>query len=249
MELDRCVLSHGIIVKNEPVDRDLLLELNFNSEPFTNKHIGKHILFAGCSVTYGIGLPDFKKSWASITYDTISINEKTSGFYNISYPGHSISLQTSLIFRYIEKYGKPDIIFFNLPSTSRTFSYAEDGIHTSQITIEDEFKYPGSIAVAEHYNYESYLFLDRYCKSLGIKLISITWSFDNDVKSDPGVAHNLFANKFKSYYKPQLSIETFLEDYLIKNNGDCLLLGLDNQHPGYGPHAYYAYSALQAYYA
>jgi hypothetical protein len=249
MELETCVLSHGVIVKNEPIDRDLSLDINFCSDTFTDKHIGKHILFAGCSVTYGIGLPNFNKSWASLVHLAISQNETVSGFYNIAYPGHSISLQTSLILRYIEKYGKPDIIFFNLPSTSRTFSFAQDGLHTSQVTVNDESKYPGSVAVAEHYNYEAYLYLHQYCKALGIKLISITWSFASDIDSDPGVAEKLFRGKFDSFYKPELSIETFLEDYLNKNKGEHLLLGSDGQHPGYGPHAYYAYSALNAYYS
>lgn len=248
MSLESAIYSHGIVTNSEPIDKKSLLDLEFNSDPFTNKHIGKHILFAGCSVTYGVGLPDFNKSWPSIVYNTIKTNETVSGFYNIAYPGHSISLQVSIIFRYIEKYGKPDVIFFNLPSTSRTFAYT-NGLHTSQVTTDDESKYPGSIAVAEHYNYESYLYLEQYCKALGIKLVSITWSTNNDVKSDPGIAHNLFCNDFKSYHNSKLSIETFLSDYLIKNTGDFLLIGSDNQHPGYGPHAYYAYSAIEAYYA
>lgn len=248
MSLDSAIYSHGIVTNSEPIDKEALLNLKFNSDPFTDKHIGKHILFAGCSVTYGVGLPDFNKSWSSIVYNTIKTNEAVSGFYNIAYPGHSISLQVSTIFRYIKKYGKPDVIFFNLPSTSRTFAFT-DGLHTSQVTSDDEINYPGSIAIAEHYNYESYLYLESYCKAQNIKLISITWSTNNDVKSDPGVTHNLFFKEFESYYKSKTSIEKFLENYLIKNNGNNLLLGSDNQHPGYGPHAYYAYSAIEAYYA
>lgn len=240
------VYSHGIITHDIPVPANL--ELNFNSDEFSNNHIGKHVLFAGCSVTYGKGLEDFDKSWSKIVYYTISKNEKLSGYYNISYPGHSISLQVSLIFRYIHKYGKPDVIFFNMPSSSRTFSSKDNKIFMSQVTKEDENNYPGSINIAEYYNFEAYSYLDQYCKDLGIKLISFTWSVSDDISSDPGITQKLFLNKVDSFYKSSLSMDLFLEDYLIKNKGNNLLIGTDNQHPGYGPHAYYAYTALSSYY-
>lgn len=240
------VFSHGIITYDQPISN--LLELNFNSDEFTSKHVGKHILFAGCSVTYGIGLEDFNKSWSKTVYNSIKTNETVSGYYNISYPGHSISLQVSLIFRYIEKYGKPDVIFFNMPSSSRTFSAENDQLFISQVTAEDEQQHPGSIKIAEHYNYEAYLSLHQYCKALGIRLVSFTWSNNGNVSSDPGITEKLFDNKFSSFYKSNISLEEFLEVYLDKNKGDNLLIGTDNQHPGYGPHAYFAFVALDSYY-
>jgi hypothetical protein len=249
LELENYVFSHGIVVRNAPINDNLMFNIDFaTSDDFTNKHVGKHILFAGCSVTYGVGLPDVSKNWPRIVYETIKLNETTSGFYNIAFPGQSISLQVSLIFRYIEKYGKPDVIFFNLPSTSRTFSALDNMIYSSQVTLDQERDYPGSIAVAEYYNHEAYLYLHNYCKATGIKLISITWSYAPDVSSDPGVAEKLFNGKFDSFYKSKISIDEFLEDYLNKNKGDYLLLGSDGQHPGYGPHAYFALTALNAYY-
>lgn len=220
---------------------------DIRTDKYTDKHVGKHILFAGCSVTHGVGLTNEDNIWTNIVYDTISKNETTSGFYSVAYPAHSISMQVSLIFRYITQYGKPDVIFFNLPSTGRTFSTEDGKLYLSQIAEQHEKEYEGSLLLAEYNNFESYLYLDAYCNAQGIKLISFTWS-DKHMNSDPGVTQTLFKDKFSSFYVPPIKIDKFLEDYLNNNKGDNLLLGTDGQHPGKGPHAYYAFTALNAYY-
>lgn len=58
-----------------PVD-----SLSIRTDPYTTDHDGKHILFAGCSVTHGVGLPDIQDVWTNIVYGALKANEKVSGF-------------------------------------------------------------------------------------------------------------------------------------------------------------------------
>ncbi len=225
------------------------LGLDINSirtDKYTTEHDGKHILFAGCSVTHGVGLPDTKDCWTDIVYNKITKDEKVSGFFSLAYPGHSITLQVSLIMRYIAEYGKPDVIFFNLPSTSRSFVADNDQLYLSQITDHQETEMPGSTTLAAHTSFESYLTLHEYCRLLGIRLISFTWS-DKPSSSDPGVTADLFKDKFDSFYISKVKVEDFLLDYLMNYQVDYALLGTDDQHPGIALHAYYASIALDAY--
>ncbi len=214
---------------------------------YTKNHNGKHILFAGCSVTHGVGIEDEMDIWSSIVFNEITKKEKVSGFYSVAYPGHSITLQVSLIMRYISQYGKPDVIFFNLPSTARTFMAHEDAIYLSQVTKHQEANYPGSIMLANHTNFESYLFLHEFCKATDTRLISFTWS-DLPTDSDPAPALDLFKDKFDSFHISKVKVEDYLEDYMMNHTGKNLLLGTDGQHPGIALHSYYASIALDAYY-
>jgi hypothetical protein len=217
------------------------------SKPYTKIHDGKHILFAGCSVTAGVGIEDEMDIWSSIVFTKIKEKEKVSGFYSVAWPAHSVTSQVSMIMRYISEYGKPDVIFFNLPSTGRTFSVSEDNqLFLSQVSKYHETYYPGSITLAQHTNYESYFFLHTFCKEAGIRLISITWS-DYATNSDAATALDLFKDKFDSFYISKVKIEDYLEEYLMSHKGENLLFGTDGRHPGIALHAYYASTALEAY--
>lgn len=155
-------------------------------------------------------------------------------------------MQVSLIMRYVAQYGKPDVIFFNLPSTSRTFVTDGDHLYLAQIAQNHETNMPGSIKLAQHMAFESYLTLHEYCRVAGIRLISFTWS-DTPLSSDPGIVVDLFKDKFDSFYISKVKVEDYLSDYLMNHTGDYLLLGTDDCHPGVALHAYYASIALDAY--
>lgn len=219
---------------------------NIRTNVYRKNHDGKHILFAGCSVTHGIGIEDEMDIWSSIVFNKIKETEKVSGFFSVAYPAHSISVQVSLIMRYISEYGKPDVIFFNLPSTARTFTVEDDNLYLSQISKHQDINYPGSIKLAQHTNFEAYLMLHEFCKATNTKLISFTWS-DVPTDSDPATALDLFKDKFDSFYVSKVKVEDYLEDYLMNHKGNNLLFGTDGRHPGIALHSYYASIALDAY--
>ena len=77
-------------------------ELNSNgyrSDEFIDEHKFKHIIFSGCSYTWGSGLL-INEVWSKKVYDLILKNEKLSGYFNLGVPGSSIINQIIDIFKY-----------------------------------------------------------------------------------------------------------------------------------------------------
>ena len=239
----------------------------FFSDDFKADHNKTHVLFAGCSVTYASELwPEENQSWSKLVNNYLNEKIGTSGYFNISFPGSSIMLQVSTIFRYIINYGKPDIIFFNLPGSTRFFASDEKAYTTelgkakridnriipTNVVEGSEDNYPGSWAIIEHINFESYLFLDEYCKSSNIKLISFTWANETNnagTVHDGQMTESLFVGKFDSFYTSNKNKEEFVLQYYQKNKNkfEHILVGRDGQHPGVAEHAYFADIAINAY--
>lgn len=99
--------------------------LLFRSDEFKKEHDGKHILFSGCSNSYGASLYNHE-IWPWIVYNKIKEKEKVSGYYNLSISGVGPLHIVSDVFKYIDNYSKPDTIFINLPHLSRFYSMPTD---------------------------------------------------------------------------------------------------------------------------
>lgn len=266
------ILSHGlkhdgstaIDPFSNKIDSNLINLMTFDSrrsEKFSTVHNGKHILFAGCSVTEPRGISP-EKGWAQKTFKEINKKEKLSGFYNISIGGSSIALQVSLIFKYMSSYGIPDTIFFNMPGSTRTFASDNKAyqiknddiirngkIFNSTIMLSHEIENPGSMIVAEFINFEMYRTLHEYAKLANIKLISFSWA-DSVGVWDPGVTENLFNKNFDSFYKIEVeNFKNFVLEYINndKNKSSTLLIANDYAHPGDAEHAYFANFVLAIY--
>jgi len=164
----------------------------YRSDEFKKNHDGKHLLFAGCSYTWGLGL--FKKEiWANIVYEKISSQEKCSGYFNLGVPGSCVSNQVYDIFQYCNRFGNPDVIFYCMPALHRGFD--PDAIsaikkthfppfHTNYNEIldkSDNSEY--NVSYSEMINYISYFSLYQYCKSNNIKLYSFSWEEVVDTES------------------------------------------------------------------
>ena len=91
---------------------------NFRSDEFITEHSGKHILFAGCSHTFGQGNL-LKDVWSHKLYEELE-GEK-SGFFNLGTPGATYSEIAGQVLSYIAYYGVPDIVFILLPDLYREF--------------------------------------------------------------------------------------------------------------------------------
>jgi hypothetical protein len=81
----------------------------------------KHVLFAGCSQTYGIGVPR-KFTWGQLVYNKLKNKIPTTGFFNIGTPGITYLGIAVEIINYISRYGTPDILFVNLPDPFREYA-------------------------------------------------------------------------------------------------------------------------------
>lgn len=100
---------------------------------------GNTVLFAGCSLTLGIGLPQ-EDIWGEIL-----CNKNNFSKSNLSFSGASIVHIVNQIMNYIYKYGKPKILLCLFPSTDRT-RWWSDNLITETSNHDD----PGSFSEHQH---------------------------------------------------------------------------------------------------
>jgi hypothetical protein len=236
----------------------------FRSDEFTEKHEGSHLLFAGCSYTHGSGVSK-KEIWAHIIYEKISKEKKCSGFFNIGFPGTSILEQSFMILKYIEKFGKPETIFWMVPPTNRGFSNFQSNnlidmkdspsnedhvndklnkMYAEKNKVDPPFY---NIDLNEFVNYMGYYSIYSYCKTNSINLYSFHWypeQNNEDLKSK-SIFYDLSKIKnFDTFY--MWEIEDMIEfcDKFSKNyNGEnkkFLQMSRDGSHLGIAPHEFWA---------
>jgi hypothetical protein len=202
----------------------------FRSENFKKDHQDLHVLFSGCSYTFGHGMLE-NNTWSKVLHNKIQENIKTSGYFNLGTGGASIGECISLIFKYCKTYGNPDVIFLNMPNFNRFYSMDGNIIRFS-VLIKDSEKVLSLLA------YQYYLMLDLYCKTNNIKLYSFTWSFCENDKymgiDDSGIKN------FDTYHQYDLlDVDNFVKKYLYDNE-KAKLLADDNKHLGEPYHQYWA---------
>lgn len=215
-------------------------------DEFTTTHEGDHLLFTGCSVTAGEGLP-LEFVWAKKTYDDIASQKKVSGYFNIAAPGMSIMEIIIQTYRYIDLYGNPDCIFINFPDPDREYYYLSSfDVRHSDATkgIID----PMSLVNISRINdlvvgmYDS---LYLYCASNGIKLLTTTWS---SPKWREGFDHNVGDPRllFRGLNMDTLDSPNALDhsfNYGIANSNhpykEFFYDALDNSHPGIATQDFY----------
>lgn len=193
--------------------------LGFRSDNFIQNHKQKHALFLGCSYTWGTGL-FIDEVWSKILYNRINVNNEFSGYFNLGVPGDSIYTCITNAFKYFNNFGKPDIIFFNIPEIERFFVYKkeEDRFYRSIIK---------SNKVLELLSYQYYYILEKYCEENNIKLFSFSWYLGYDI-------HPL--NSFKSFYDTN---NEEISQYVYENK-HLPLKARDNAHLGPAYHLYWA---------
>lgn len=190
----------------------ILNSLGFRSDEFTDNHNGEHILFMGCSVTYGTGVP-LEQTWSKLLYNKMSESRKLSGYFNLSFPG---AASTEIIFnamKYIKKFGAPKEIYFMLPEIMR-------GIHMEKSS-------------ALLHSIQMYTMFEEYCKIKGIRLVSFTWDLE-DISEGYIQTANDFYERFDTFNK--IDYDQFsksLYDYAYEHQKEPFLLyAADKQHHG-----------------
>lgn len=212
-------------------------------DEFTKTHNGLHVLFAGCSVTSGEGL-FLEDSWSYKVYAEISKNKKTSGYFNIAFPGASYMDILNQIFVYVSIYGMPDIIFINFPEIQREYPYmSTKSLFTKidQTTMDD----PKTILNTDRINlliYNYYQALVQICKKTNSKLYSFSWDSMPHGKTfffnfDP-------REHFDNFYRIDFDkMQNYLFEFEQNNKNhqlkDFFLFGFDEEHPGIAMHDFY----------
>jgi hypothetical protein len=164
----------------------------FRCDEFINNHKGKHILFSGCSVTYGVGLYT-KELWSYKLYEKIKNDEEVSGYFNLGTPGTSTIDICANVMKYIKHHGKPDAIFLDLPDLGRFYMIEEEIFNNDKKrNIDDLTKninkmirhatYSGELnylaETMKIYAYQSLFFLEQFCKEAKIKLYIFSYVMD-----------------------------------------------------------------------
>jgi hypothetical protein len=201
---------------------------NYRSDEFIKKHDGKHLLFAGCSQTWGTGVL-LEENWSYKLYNKIANHEKTSGYYNVAVPAASIFSQIVTIIKYCQEYGKPKLIFFNIPKLDRFYAYNDklekivDGFYNDHPLIN-------------LLSYQYYFMLDVYCKTNKINLFTFSWA-----DSDESVVNSKIGD-FKTFYKINQDEMIEYVYHYKKNNKDSeyLEIARDGQHLGVAYHSYWS---------
>ena len=145
-------------------------------EPLDNNKT--NILFAGCSSTFGEGIPE----------DTRWTNRVHSSFDNVGplqvlgYPGGGADRIVSNILKYCSKYGKPDYIFVMFADFSRHIEFIRRGDDTGFRNVL-MFNYRNNTINIDDNKMETLLFqfqnylriLEIFCETNGIKLYTSSW--------------------------------------------------------------------------
>ena len=161
------------------------------------------ILFAGCSWTFGEGLP-LGYTWPHL----VAQNFENPDHYNIGYMGMSINHIIKNIYSFIRSYGKPKYLFICFPDIGRNLYYSESlqsyikaYPNTSFIGGKDKDRERYTL---EHQSENNLLLattqisaLEDYCIEAGINLVWTTW-----VYSDYAIYKNL---EFKFLMDPDTS--------------------------------------------
>jgi len=254
MSIEKIVWWHNIEGFSEELDRHPIetkdgsdYKINshgYRCDEFTTIHRNKHVLFSGCSNTYGVGLKK-EEIWAYKVYNKINETDGSSGYFNLGLVGNNIINSILNIFKYCKKFSNPDIIFINLPSQNRFFNFDEDK-KTYRIVENSNLTKTHHIEKLTFYNY--YLMLEQYCSSNNIKLFSFTWDnydqhfLNKNINKIYESVNVIFKNyNFKTFYC--INEKEMLNDLFLlkqKDDNEFFDIARDNMHKGTGAHTYWS---------
>jgi hypothetical protein len=148
------------------------------SDDFKKDHGDKlHVLFAGCSFTYGEGMP-IETTWSYLVNKYINENiAETSGHFNIGKGGANFETIVNQIIGYMNYAGKPDVIFILLPEIGREFLHYMTQVWPMN---KDSVQIPGPGEVPSTFNNlrERLVNFKSLCNLMDIKLVVGCWAMN-----------------------------------------------------------------------
>jgi hypothetical protein len=215
---------------------------NYRSDEFTSSHSGLHILFGGCSHTLGVGLADNER-WSQILYNKIKLGSSSSGYFNVARSGSSIKGSIINMFKYIEEYGKPDVIFFGVPEINRSITFLTNSKAYLDVTYENDEK---GLDNADLYfdSYHYYKILELFCKFAGIRLIS----FNSDIQAPDEFGAKSNFDNFDTYHDlGRQDAVDYMYEYSKKNKGSFDMKARDTLHYGVAVNSFIAERLYEIY--
>jgi hypothetical protein len=207
------------------------VKIKYNKHGFRSPDFIKNtdILFAGCSFTFGTGMPE------DMLWTTMLAKENNLSYNTIGIPGGSCMNIVMNIFKYFNEYGHPKKILCLLPDFNRVYTYMDGKVVNKASSEQDDgFVYkgifkddPGHSMVNDEalkflslptspdkvYSKEFIYMLNSmyikmleiYCKSHNIPLIWFKWCEENYDRLG-GLWY--FSNRYIVDIKSELSVYT-----------------------------------------
>jgi len=191
-----------------------------------------NILFAGCSITFGEFLPE-GYAWPHHVYNYYKEEYSNLGPYrSISFLGGSATEIILNVFKYIDLYGRPNVICILLPDMFRYYEPKLDG-SSFQHTVEYIPKHGVSDSLMPFRGMQefvqSYRALHIMCKISGIKLLATSWDdLANEKIKDIGFdTYGIINNESQDSFIKSLDL-----DELGQYDERFFYSASDNIHPG-----------------
>lgn len=131
-KFNECFTAKKFYVEEPIVFEDINFEYYINEDGFRGRSFKKfdnnniNILFLGCSITQGLGLPE-DQSWYKKLIKKIESDypDKKINYYNLSVSGIGYEVIFKNMITFLNFVGKPDFIFCLLPQISRQLKWHE----------------------------------------------------------------------------------------------------------------------------
>jgi hypothetical protein len=184
---------------------------------FKKQHEKRHVLFAGCSFTFGEGL-GYKENWSGQLYSKIEKEYDCDGYYSLGFQNGFISHIVYSVLKYCEQFGNPEFLFCFFPDAVRKITHDKKDNFIISYQFNDIESAEGRARA-----YYSIYFLEKYCQINNIKLYWSSW------------------HKEDSEYYGQLPFKRFFhikeEEILLhsdnsQKNHPLYRMARDRAHPG-----------------
>lgn len=201
-------------------------ENGFRSKSFSEfNQDNVNILFLGCSITQGAGLPE-ECMWTTKLVNKIEndILNKQIDHYNLSTSGAGIHLIIKNLITFLNTVGKPDYVFAYFPQISRSLIWDSESYINAHYASGPLNQYPKhdqlfsqKYVVEDSLMYNSTLIhmMELICNLSGIKLIWSTWYLDQTET----INRIRFNNYFDIPYNSEMHYAAVIEIYK-KRGGD-----------------------------
>lgn len=177
-------------------DTTIKYEINshgFRCDEFTDP--SNNFLFAGCSETFGLGLPN-EYRWSYLFNKTTGSNY----FYDLSVPASSIYMIVNNVVNYLKNIGKPKGIFIMFPDLFRmpNFILYRENSYLLTNFVKPELIDQNSLysLTPKHISINSINVLEFICELMDIDLLWSTWDIDFNKEI---LENNLHVDIFKNY--------------------------------------------------
>lgn len=208
---------------------DIVYNINsfgYRSEEFSKEDAANNFLYVGCSVTFGVGLPD-NLIWPYF------LNKKLNGekVFNLGINGISTNMITYNIHKYIQQFGKPKAVFALYPNFSRTESFLDTKLSIIHFKEHAEIQFGPNLRNTvdmSAFTINQIMpikILSDYLDSIGVPFFWSSWwkPFNDYLKYEK-------REMFKNFVQFDISMDVDLVD--VYKSHHYFNIARDNQHFG-----------------